>query len=200
MKRNKFLTVLKIIFYPIYRLIFWYSVEGMENIPKEGGVIFCANHISIFDPVLWVIVIRRRICFMAKKEFFQNKLSAWLFRKLDVFPVDREGKDLKAIKTAIKTVKDGNILGIYPEGTRSKDGKPHEAKAGVAYIARSCKCDVIPVAMRCKGKLRPFKRVKLVVGKPISQAELFPADLPRNELQIPADYIMNKIKEIWENI
>ena len=54
--------------------------------------------------------------------------------------------------------------------------------------------------MRCKGKLRPFKRVKLVVGKPISQAELFPADLPRNELQIPADYIMNKIKEIWENI
>lgn len=196
---NYFLLVLKIVLFPIYRLIFWYSVEGLENIPKDKGVIFCSNHISMLDPVLWVIVVRQRLCFMSKKEMFNNKILAWLLKKLDVFPVDREGKDLKAIKTAIKTVKENRVLGIYPEGTRSKDGTPQQAKPGVSYIARSAKCDVVPAAIKCKGKLRPFKRVKMVVGNPISNATLFDG-VEKNDLQTPADRIMSEIKILWENI
>ena len=196
---NYFLLVLKIVLFPIYRLIFWYSVEGLENIPKDKGVIFCSNHISMLDPVLWVIVVRQRLCFMSKKEMFNNKILAWLLKKLDVFPVDREGKDLKAIKTAIKTVKENRVLGIYPEGTRSKDGTPQQAKPGVSYIARSTKSDVVPAAIKCKGKLRPFKRVKMVVGNPISNATLFDG-VEKNDLQTPADIIMSEIKTLWENI
>lgn len=196
---NYFLLVLKIILFPIYRLIFWYSVEGLENIPKDRGVIFCSNHISMLDPVLWVIVVRQRLCFMSKKEMFNNKILGWLLKKVDVFPVDREGSDLKAIKTAVKTVKENRVLGIYPEGTRSKDGTPQRAKPGVSYIARSTKGDVVPAAIKCKGKLRPFKRVKMVVGKPIPNPILFDG-VEKNDLQTPADRIMSEIKTLWENI
>ena len=196
---NYFLLVLKIVLFPIYRLIFWYTVEGLDNIPKDRGVIFCSNHISMLDPVLWVIIVRQRLCFMSKKEMFNNRILGWLLKKLDVFPVDREGKDLKAIKTAIKTVKENRVLGIYPEGTRSKDGTPQDAKPGVAYIARSTKSDVVPAAIKCKGKLRPFKRVKMVVGNPISNTTLFDG-VEKNDLQTPADRIMSEIKTLWENI
>lgn len=196
---NKLTNFFKIVLYPFYRLIFWYSVEGLENIPTDKGVILCSNHISNLDPILWIIVMKRRIHYMAKKELFKNKFLGWFLPKVDVFPIDRDSLDVKSIKHAIKVVKEGDVLGIFPEGTRSPDGQPHQAKSGVAYIARSAKCNVVPVAIKSKGSVRPFKRVKMVIGKPISNEELF-RDVERNELQVPADRIMNQIKSIWERI
>lgn len=196
---NKFLLVLKIILYPIYRLIFWYSVDGLENIPKDRGVIFCSNHISNIDPVLWIIVIRKRLCFMAKKELFNNKLLGWFLQKVDVFGIDRGKRDIGAIKKAIRIVKNGDILGLYPEGTRSKDGIPGKAKTGAAYIAHICKCDVVPAAIKCKGKLRPFKRVRMTVGEPISCEEL-KNSASKDDLQKTADHIMDKVVELWETL
>ena len=153
MKRNKLLLVLKIILYPFYRLLFWYSVTGLENIPQTGGVIFSSNHISYLDPVLWIIVIRRRIRFMAKQELFKNPLLGWFLRRMDVFGIERGGGDMAAVKTAIRVVRNGEILGLYPEGTRSKDGQPGRAKTGVALIAKAAKCDVVPAAVICRGKM-----------------------------------------------
>lgn len=200
MKRNKLLLVLKIILYPFYRLLFWYSVTGLENIPQTGGVIFSSNHISYLDPVLWIIVIRRRIRFMAKQELFKNPLLGWFLRRMDVFGIERGGGDMAAVKTAIRVVRNGEILGLYPEGTRSKDGKPGRAKTGVALIAKAAKCDVVPAAVICRGKLRPFKRIRLVVGKPVSYQEIADRapDNSRESLRAAADYIMGQITTLWE--
>ena len=200
MKRNKLLLVLKIILYPFYRLLFWYSVTGRENIPKTGGVIFSSNHLSYLDPVLWIIVIRRRIRFMAKQELFKHPLLGWFLRRMDVFGVERGSGDMAAVKTAIRVVRNGEILGLYPEGTRSKDGKPGRAKTGVALIAKAAKCDVVPAAVICRGKLRPFKRIRLVVGKPVSYQEIIDRapDNSRESLRAAADYIMEQITTLWE--
>lgn len=200
MKRNKLLLVLKIILYPFYRLLFWYSVTGLENIPKTGGVIFSSNHLSYLDPVLWIIVIRRRIRFMAKQELFKHPLLGWFLRRMDVFGVERGSGDMAAVKTAIRVVRNGEILGLYPEGTRSKDGKPGRAKTGVALIAKAAKCDVVPAAVICRGKLRPFKRIRLVVGKPVSYQEIIDRapDNSRESLRAAADYIMGQITTLWE--
>lgn len=200
MKRNKLLLVLKIILYPFYRLLFWYSVTGLENIPQTGGVIFSSNHISYLDPVLWIIVIRRRIRFMAKQELFKNPLLGWFLRRMDVFGIERGGGDMAAVKTAIRVVRNGEILGLYPEGTRSKNGKPGRAKTGVALIAKAAKCDVVPAAVICRGKLRPFKRIRLVVGKPVSYQEIADRapDNSRESLRAAADYIMGQITTLWE--
>ena len=200
MKRNKLLLVLKIILYPFYRLLFWYSVTGRENIPQTGGVIFSSNHLSYLDPVLWIIVIRRRIRFMAKQELFKNPLLGWFLRRMDVFGVERGSGDMAAVKTAIRVVRNGEILGLYPEGTRSKDGKPGRAKTGVALIAKAAKCDVVPAAVICRGKLRPFKRIRLVVGKPVSYQEIIDRapDNSRESLRAAADYIMEQITTLWE--
>ena len=200
MKRNKLLLVLKIILYPFYRLLFWYSVTGLENIPKTGGVIFSSNHLSYLDPVLWIIVIRRRIRFMAKQELFKHPLLGWFLRRMDVFGVERGSGDMAAVKTAIRVVRNGEILGLYPEGTRSKDGKPGRAKTGVALIAKAAKCDVVPAAVICRGKLRPFKRIRLVVGKPVSYQEIADRapDNSRESLRAAADYIMGQITTLWE--
>lgn len=200
MKRNKLLLVLKIILYPFYRLLFWYSVTGLENIPKTGGVIFSSNHLSYLDPVLWIIVIRRRIRFMAKQELFKNPLLGWFLRRMDVFGVERGSGDMAAVKTAIRVVRNGEILGLYPEGTRSKDGKPGRAKTGVALIAKAAKCDVVPAAVICRGKLRPFKRIRLVVGKPVSYQEIIDRapDNSRESLRAAAGYIMGQITTLWE--
>ena len=200
MKRNKLLLVLKIILYPFYRLLFWYSVTGRENIPQTGGVIFSSNHLSYLDPVLWIIVIRRRIRFMAKQELFKHPLLGWFLRRMDVFGVERGSGDMAAVKTAIRVVRNGEILGLYPEGTRSKDGKPGRAKTGVALIAKAAKCDVVPAAVICRGKLRPFKRIRLVVGKPVSYQEIADRtpDNSRESLRAAADYIMEQITTLWE--
>ena len=200
MKRNKLLLVLKIVLYPFYRLLFWYSVTGRENIPKTGGVIFSSNHLSYLDPVLWIIVIRRRIRFMAKQELFKHPLLGWFLRRMDVFGVERGSGDMAAVKTAIRVVRNGEILGLYPEGTRSKDGKPGRAKTGVALIAKAAKCDVVPAAVICRGKLRPFKRIRLVVGKPVSYQEIADRapDNSRESLRAAADYIMGQITTLWE--
>ena len=196
---NKFVLVLKIILYPIYRVLFWYSVEGKENIPKEKGAVFCSNHISVLDPVLWIIGVRRSVHFMCKEEMFHNPVMAWFLKKCDVFPIVRGAKDMQSIGNAISIVEQNGIVGIYPEGTRSKDGKPGRAKSGVAFIANAAKADVIPAAVICKGRLRPFKRVKLVIGKPIPYAEIQFDEHNRNNLHRVSSLIMDHIREIWEN-
>ncbi len=197
---NKLAAVLKVILWPIYRLLFWYSVEGLENIPKTGGYIFCSNHVSALDPAMWVLVSRRRIHFMAKEELFKNKIAAAFLKSVDVFAIKRGSKDMSSINFATEIVKQGEILGIYPEGTRSKDGRPGRAKSGVAFIANATGADVIPAAVICKncGTVKPFHRFKLVIGKPIPHEELAFDDLKKDNLKRVSGRIMSEITSLWE--
>ena len=197
---NIFLTVLRIILYPIYRILFWYTIEGKENLPKDRSVVFCSNHISLLDPVFWLITIRRpRIHFMAKEELFKIPIFKNLITWADAFPVRRGKGDTSAISESRDVIKKGDVLGIFPEGTRSKDGRPARAKSGAAYIANESHCDIVPAAVVCKGKVRPFKRVRLIVGKPIPYDKIaFTKEDRRNGLRNASNVIMGSITELWE--
>lgn len=198
--RNWFTTILKIIVYPIYRLLFWYTVEGRENIPKDGGYIFCSNHVSTLDPAFWVIALPRRVHFMAKEELFKNPIFGRFLRALDVFAIKRGSRDMSSINFAADLVKNGELLGIYPEGTRSKDGKPGRAKSGVAFLANATGADVIPAAFICKNnkKIVPFRRFKMVIGKPIPNSELAFDKVAKDNLKRVSTRIMSEITSIWE--
>lgn len=137
--------ILRLIVFIIFRPLFRIRVRGYENLPKEGGYIICANHKSNWDPLFLAISIRRPIKFMAKKELFENGFLKVLLKALGAFPVDREGRDLKSLKNSIKLLKDENILGIFPEGTRTKNIARENMKEGVAYIGLKAKSDIVPI-------------------------------------------------------
>ena len=198
---NKFVAVLRVLLWPIYRIFFWYSVEGKENLPKNGGYIFCANHIAALDPICWVLVHNRRVHFMAKEELFKNKFCGMFLRMVDVFAIKRGAKDMSSLNFAVDIVKNGEILGIYPEGTRSKDGKPKRAKSGVAFLANATGADVVPAAlvMKKNKKFGIFRRFKLIIGKPIPASELKFDENSKDNLKRVSTHIMNKIVELWEN-
>lgn len=152
----------------------WYNikVEGRENIPKKGAFIFASNHRSYADPVLVVICGRGKFSFMAKSELFENKMFGWLIRMLGAFPVERGKGDTAAIERAITRVKEGTHLLIFPEGTRSKDGKVGKGKTGVALIAAKAGADVIPVGINFEGKLHFRSKIVVRYGKPIPASRL----------------------------
>lgn len=154
--------ILKIVFNVIYKL----EVHGDTKLPNKP-LIICANHISIWDPVVLAIIFDRKINFMGKKELFKNRIIAYLFKKAGVFPVDRENVNIKTIKYSINLLKNNEVLGIFPEGTRVKNVSEDNMKTGVAMIASRANCDVIPVYIKsdykCGSKIDVFIRNKVVI-------------------------------------
>ncbi|NLJ58794.1 MAG: 1-acyl-sn-glycerol-3-phosphate acyltransferase [Tissierellia bacterium] len=146
-------------------LIFDLKIHNKENLDKvEGGVIVCGNHLSIIDPVILAVSSKRQVHFMGKKELFNNKILSFIFRKLGAFPVDRSGVSLSAIKNSVNVLKNGGILGIYPEGTRVQKGYNDEnAKPGIALIANRAKVKIIPVYIKGKYKFRG--KIELFIGE-----------------------------------
>ncbi len=133
-------------------------VEGRENLP-EGPAVLCANHSHLTDPI-WVVVwarLPRHPGIMAKKELFSSKIFGWLLTKLGAFPVDRGNTDIRAIKNALRTLKDGNKLLIFPEGTRVRKGKTSEPHAGAVLLAHRVGAPIVPIYLSVKkGLFRPI--------------------------------------------
>ncbi|MBR7038275.1 MAG: 1-acyl-sn-glycerol-3-phosphate acyltransferase [Oscillospiraceae bacterium] len=152
----------------------WYDlhIEGRENIPKGRAFVYASNHRSYADPVLVSISGRGRFSFMAKSELFEKPLFAWLIRGLGAFPVERGKGDTAAIDRAVANVQHGTNLLIFPEGTRSKDGRVGRGKTGVALIAARAKADVVPVGISFVGKLHFRSKVTVRIGEPIPAATL----------------------------
>ncbi len=150
----------------VFRIIFRIEIVGKENIPKEGRLILCSNHISNLDPVMLGIAVPRPISFMAKKELFEKKILGKLVSGLGAFPVDRDGSDLSAIRNSLKVLKEEKVLGIFPEGTRVDKMDLENTKAGIGLIAIKGKSPVVPVYIA--SKYRPFSKVKITIGKPIN--------------------------------
>lgn len=155
--------LLKIVFKIRYKLV----VHGNTNLPKTPLVI-CANHINLWDPILLAIIFDRPIRFMAKKELFENKFLGFLLEKFGAFPVDRDNVNIKTIKDAIKLVKNNEVLGIFPEGTRVKTVSEENMKTGVAMIASRACADVIPVFInsnyKFRSKVEVFVRDKIAIS------------------------------------
>lgn len=161
---------------PPVRALMRVKIIGKENIPPKGEkIVLCCNHISNWDPVLLEVAQpMRHIYFMAKAELFKNRLFAWLLGKqIGAFAVHRGTGDTAALDTAKQLVEDGKIMGIFPEGTRSKDGKLMRAKSGTALIVSQTGAMVLPVAIVTRGQhVRPLRRTLVVYGKPVTPAEL----------------------------
>lgn len=198
-KQRPFAAVVVAIVTFIVRILFRVTIEGKENLPTDRGYVCCSNHLSFLDPVFWIVSTKKRIRYMAKAELFKNKLFSWFFKQLSAFPVDREGGSASSVAHAIDIVKEGGILGIFPEGTRSKDGKPGRAKSGAAYIANATGADVIPMAIIVKGKIKVFSKVHLIIGKPIKHEEIHFEGTDRKGLRNASTKIMQEIVTLWEN-
>lgn len=174
---------------PLYRI----EVLGRENIPREGGVLICSNHIDNLDPPVVGVTSPRPIHFMAKAELFKVPVLGWILPNVNAFPVKRGVSDRESLRTALKVLKEGKVLGIFPEGTRSKDGKLGKGLSGVGFFALRTDCVVVPCAII--GPYKAFGKLRVVYGKPV-QMETF-----RNEktsAEIVTDKIMDSIRELLE--
>lgn len=154
--------------------------EGRENIPKNTPVIYASNHRTNADPPLVGAGARGKYAFMAKEELFKNKLFARLIRSLGAFPVSRGKGDMTVIDTAVERLESGRSLMIFPEGTRSKDGKVHRGHTGAALIAARSGKQIIPVGVVFGEKLRFRCRLTVKYGKPIDTSEFYTGDAEPN--------------------
>ena len=154
-------AIVKILFKICYKI----KVEGEITLPDTCGYMICSNHIHAFDPAFIACFTKRQISFMGKKELFEIPILNKFFRKLGGFPVDRGKGDIQAIKPAIGILISGNIMAMFPEGTRSKDGKIGKFKRGASIIASRAQVPIIPV--KIEGAYRMFSRMTLKIGKPL---------------------------------
>ena len=196
-KDYKFQDAIRPVGHFISRMVFHVTYKGQENIPEEDKpLIFCANHISAKDPLVVAMGTKRRIHFMAKEELFENPFVCWLLKHNNSFPVTRGKMDVDAVKYSLELINHGRDFGIFPEGTRSKDGKPKQGKNGAAYIAKKTGADIIPVAIY---KDEEKKKITAVYGKPIKNSEfLFTETKNKSELNNATQRIMAEITSLWE--
>lgn len=183
--------ILKVYFGIFYRV----KITGMENVPKEGGLILCANHIGQLDMFFIAYKIKRLVHYMAKAELFKNPILKWFLTNVGAFPVKRGTGDIGAVKTVYKMLKSGKIVGIMPEGTRTK-GKEHvKAKSGAAMFALSADVPILPVGI--SGSYKLFTKVNVNIGKPF-KLEHDGKKATQEELAAMSEEIMKKIYALVE--
>lgn len=157
-------------------LIFRIHVTGADNMPDKGGCIIAANHLSFWDPVLVACFLnKRKICFLAKAELFKFAPFGFILKHLGAVPVYRGARDAGTLMLAINHLKQGNVLGIFPEGTRVRNGKKTTAKRGTIKMAKAAEASVVPVHINATYKI--FSKVSMAVGKPIYYNENYTDDM-----------------------
>ena len=198
MKESNFYKFIRAVFAPILSIFWKIEVRGLENIPREGGVILCSNHISNIDPILLDMVFKRQIFFMAKEELFKNRLFGKFIKKLGAFPVKRGRGDVGALKFAKKILENGNILGIFIEGTRSKTGELLKPKPGAAILANETNSKILPVCIKPAFgiKVKMFKKVIISIGKILDPRDLGIVSGKSVEIRSASRLIMDKIAKL----
>lgn len=164
-------VVAKILVWVLTHCWFFLKKEGRENIPAEGPAILVCNHIHLMDVACIIAMTKRQVRFMAKKELFDNKLIGWFLTKIGTFPISRGDADISGIRNALKVIKEGGLLCIFPEGTRNRERKEpllplHE---GVAMISLRAGAPIVP--MWVEGGYAPWKPCRILAGKPMDLTE-----------------------------
>ncbi|WNI14180.1 lysophospholipid acyltransferase family protein [Actinacidiphila sp. ITFR-21] len=202
-----FYQVLKyVVLGPLLRLLFRPRIEGLENVPEHGGAIIAGNHLSFADHFVMPAILPRRITFLAKAEYFngpgvRGRLTAAFFRGIGQIPVDRSGgKGGSAVDAALAVLGRGELLGIYPEGTRSPDGRLYRGRTGVAAMALRAGTPVIPCAMLGTFELQPpgrtlprMGRVTIRFGRPLDFTRFAGMEGQRYAVRSVTDEIMYEI-------
>jgi 1-acyl-sn-glycerol-3-phosphate acyltransferase len=200
----------RVILGPILRVVYRPWAEGLEHVPATGPAIVASNHLSFSDSLFMPLVVPRRVTFLAKSDYFTGRgIKGWLtrvfFRGIGQVPVDRAGGKASeaAIGAALKILGRGDLLGIYPEGTRSPDGRLYRGKTGVARMALEAKVHVIPVAMIDTEKMQPpgrliprIMRPGLRFGKPLDFSRYEGMEDDRYVLRSVTDEIMYALMDL----
>ncbi len=188
--------LLALFYYPVFRI----SVRGRENIPKAGPVLLCSNHMAKRDPVMLGVAQWRQVLYMAKEELFRGKFLGGLLRLLGAFPVIRGSGGTDALENAYKLLDENGMVGIFIEGTRSKDGLLQRPKTGAALLAYRTKAPVVPVCITTGdgGLPKMFKRHIINIGKPIPAKDLNIKDDSSLELRRASRTIMKEIAGLRE--
>lgn len=184
-------SLFRFIFLVLFKVLFRIKVYGRQNLPKEGGYILASNHVSHLDPILLGISSPRKLNFMARHDLFNKFILGWLLRSWGVFPVKRDTADLSALKEAMRKIKNGQAVALFPEGTRSRDGSIGEGNPGVGFLAAKLDVPVIPAFIRgteqalAKGSkfIRPAK-IYLSFGEQIPLERRMPySEITKNIMQ-----------------
>ena len=195
---------------PIIKLLFRPWVEGEDNIPAEGAAIFASNHLSFSDSIFLPLVVSRRVTFLAKSDYFtgrgiKGRLTAAFFKGVGQLPVDRSGGKASnaALSSGLRVLRRGELLGIYPEGTRSPDGRLYRGKTGIARLALESGAPVIPVAMVGTDEAQPagrripkVMRIGTVIGEPLDFSRYQGMENDRFILRSVTDEIMYAIMSL----
>ena len=195
---------------PLLRLLFRPWVRGMENIPANGAAILASNHLSFSDSIFLPLQSRRPVVFLAKSEYFtgkgiKGKLTKAFFKGTGQLPIDRSGGKASeaSLNTGLQVLASGQVLGIYPEGTRSPDGRLYRGRTGIARMVLEAKVPVIPVAMIDTEKVQPIgrklpriRRVGIIVGKPLDFSRFEGMDGDRIVLRAITDEIMYELMKL----
>ena len=161
---------LKILLWPLVWLAFLCPhIRGLHNLKSKGGAIVICNHTTLLDPVVLIWMLPRTIHFMAKRQLFEGGFKRWFFRGMKAIPVNRDGSDLAAVKECLALLKKGGLVGIFPEGTRSKTQEMLPFEKGVAFLALRARVPVIPMAITRNYKV--LNHPKIIMGEPISLEE-----------------------------
>jgi 1-acyl-sn-glycerol-3-phosphate acyltransferase len=200
--------VLKALLSPIFYLLWRIKVEGREHVPRTGPVILAPNHVTFLDSMFLPLVLRRRVTFVAKAEYFDSWRTAWFFRAAGQIPMRREGGSAseRALAAAGDVLRGGKVLGIYPEGTRSPDGRLYRGHTGVARLALGCDAPMVPVALVGTADVqhpgsnlpRPFKKVTVRFGAPLDLARFGPETAASDPLtlRVVTDELMFEIRNL----
>lgn len=197
---------------PILLSIFRPWVVGLENIPKTGGAILASNHLSFIDSVFLPLVVQRRVVFLAKSDYFMGKgLKGWatkmFFKGTGQLPIDRSGgqKSEASLNTGLAVLGRGEVLGIYPEGTRSPDGTLYRGRTGVARMVLEAGVPIVPVAMIDTEKVMPIgqripkvRRIGIIIGKPLDFSRFEGMEGDRFVLRSVTDELMYELRALSE--
>ena len=182
----------------IFKAIYKPVIVGKRFIPESGRIILAGNHTNYFDCILVGCATKRCVHFLAKDELMKGPLK-FIFKGMGIIPVNRRTKDKAALESAIATLNDEKLIGIFPEGTRSKDYKPARAKSGVAMIANKAKAPVLPVSIYNCDEMKKKSKITVRFGELIPYENLgMSEEATREETKACAKMIMSEIVKLWE--
>jgi 1-acyl-sn-glycerol-3-phosphate acyltransferase len=203
---GKLYPVARAVLSPLFKSLWKVQVDGLENIPVSGGAIFCPNHTSVIDSFFLPLVLPRQIKFVGKAEYMDSWKTRHIFPALGMIPIDRSGGSAaeRALNTAARVLEEGGFFGIYPEGTRARDGRLHRGHTGPARLALRTRTPIIPVGIVGTREIqppdaklpKPFKRATVRFGRPIDVSRYAERADDRMVLRQIIDEVMFEIREL----
>jgi 1-acyl-sn-glycerol-3-phosphate acyltransferase len=198
--------IVKALLTPFVHAFVRVRVEGRQHIPRRGAVILASNHRSFLDSIFIPLVVRRRVTFVAKAEYFDEAKTAWFFRSCGQIPIRREGGSgsERALASATEVLRAGKVFGIHPEGTRTRDGLLHRGHTGVARLALRCNVPIVPIGLIGTDDVQPvdsrmpklFRVVTVRFGEPVDPARYASRENDHMALRELTDEVMYEICQL----